>query len=178
MKTAKTQTLIAMVDTLQPLRPSDFNAPEIRVTIARLNPEDNKPRNWSLDYQEPKNSTGGCFGRAFCSSYKPEVYFSWFGPEITYGDLNQYNHASRALKTIGARLDKISATRGASADAAECFGRWLEACGIEKVFVREPDCRATWLNEIDWQQWSIGRFVHEVRALYPKTEATAEAVAS
>ncbi len=169
------QNLVGMIEKLNALRPSDYNAPDIKIVIAVLDEKDGKPRNWSLNSygEEPKTSTGGCWCRlwAWQSTEKIDVMFSGYGPEIGYGSVRDYEHGARAEKLILSRLKAMSDQRGNTLDAAEYLGRWLEACGVEKVYVRPEGENASWHNEGDWDCWLVGRAIQEVRARFPKVEA-------
>ena len=186
MKPTSPQTLIALVHTMPQLSPSVgySDTPDITITIARLDPNTNTPKNWSLEYDEPKSSTGGCFCRMFASQYGQEpatVLFSHYGPGITYGQANDYAHAARAMKLITSRMDAMYASRGHNNnDAAVETGRWLEATGVKTIWLR-PDSHNRsdgWLNKGEWIQLDIGQFLSLLRGKFPKVEAEVEAVDS
>ena len=175
----KPQKLIALVDTLQPIFHREYDAPDIKITIARLG-VDGKPRNYSQDSQDPKGCPGGCYARLYCSGMtapSPHIYFCHYGPDIVYGNSEDYERAARALKAIQPRLDRMWNVRGRPADAADELGRWLEACGVTEVYCRPEDNHHTWLNEGHWQTWNIGRCLFAVRECFPKVE-TPEPVAA
>ena len=165
-----TKKLIALVDTFDMLCAHDMHQ-EISIHIAHLG-ADGKPRNYRLDSCDPTATTGGCHARMWADRNfegQGKVYFGAYGPEISHGDLADYAHGVRACKLVSARLARISAARGYTDDAAESFGRWLEACGITAVYVRPADHRgSSWLSEGQWQIWTIGKFVNEARAKYPQ----------
>ncbi len=157
------RVFIALVEKLEKL---DHQNSEIKVTIVVLG-EDGTPRNYSFDMDDPKNNAGGCFARIFRSDYKEEIrnYFGAYGPEISYGDLNNYRHGVYALKMIDAATEKLRQKRGYAPDPADEIGRWLEACKIEKVFMRPLNSKhSEWLHHGDWKQLEIGEFVNQVRA--------------
>lgn len=187
MDTPDPREEIALVDRLEPLRPHstyEMNGPEIRVTIARLEPGKGTPRNFRLDSDTPKTSAGGCYARIFASasSYHTGTQgnlFGSYGPDVSYGDLRDYQHGQRALQRIEKRVEAIYRTRGGAADAADSMGRWLEATGIRRVFLRPDKGRHTsWLSEGEWLQLTVGEFVNRVRAnLYVVPQAQTAPVA-
>ncbi len=153
--------------------------PDIKVTIAVLS-EKNTPQNWSIGYETPKSSNGGCRARIFASDgdyhekYQANL-FGWYGSEISYGDLRQYEHGARAVKRIDARMEEMYRVRGGVSDAAESMGRFLEACDISEVWMRPENYRGdSWLSKGEWLTITVGEFVNRVRAnLYwidPKPE--------
>lgn len=186
MKTKNKNGEIALVNTINKLHPASHwttCGPEISVTIAVLSEKDT-PQNWSMNYDTAKSSVGGCRARIFASDgnyhekYQANL-FGWYGPEIGYGDLREYEHGARAVKNIGKRLEEIYRDRGAEVDAADSMGRFLEACNIDQVWMRpNHDSNRSWLSEGDWRQLSVGEFVNLVRSnLYwtepkPKMETT------
>jgi len=165
----KTQTEIAIVDKLEKLTPSiNFgHCPEISVAIGRLEEKDGTPRNFSLDYETPKASNGGCFARIFasdCGTGTNANIFSWYGPALSFPDMRQYQHGLRAMERIAKRMDAMYSDRGASADAADAMGRWLEACGVSKVYVRPDRAQSEqWLSRGEWLVLSVGEFVNRAR---------------
>lgn len=166
-----TRTEIAMVTSFEKLAPMDDynrNAPEIRVIIAVKEGDMKTPRNWSYMDEHPKTSVGDCFASISASKYGEDIrtgnHFSSHGPNISHGDLNQYRHGVRAMERISKRLEAMSKARGYPADAAECMGRWLEACDISEVWTRPQAERQRWLTESDWDVLTIGQFVNQCRA--------------
>ena len=106
---------VALVDRFDQLEARDYQNPVIKLTIAVLG-EKGGPRNWSRSGPgaEPANSTGGMFCRLY--AYKGgergddiKVMFSCYGPEITFGDQADYEHAVRACKLVNGRLHKTYA---------------------------------------------------------------------
>ena len=172
-RTIEKKIFVALVDRFDQLEARDYQNPNIKITIAVLG-EKGAPRNWSRGPvgAEPANSTGGMFCRLWAyksSTENVSVMFSCYGPEITFGDQSDYEHAARACKLVNARLHKTYQTRGNPLDEADHLGRWLEACGVSTVFIRPADDHHTWLNEGEWEQWTIGRTIQEARAKFPKT---------
>ena len=91
-------------------------------------------------------------------------YFGAYGPDISLGDLPKYQHGARALERIAKRTTKLFATRGHPVDAADECGRWLEACDVDKVFIRPENSRDKgWLNEGDWEILTVGDFINRLR---------------
>ena len=157
---------------------------EIKVTIGVLEDGVSHPRNFSTTMSTPKASAGNCSSRIFTTHDGHANLFGSYGPEIRYGDMNDYAHGLRALKRIAKNLTKIWKVRGPALDAADEMGRWLESCKVKKVFIRPAgESRRSWMNEGKWDELNIGTFVQRVRAnLYvapveaPATEtSTAEA---
>lgn len=171
------RTLVAMVSDWRELLVREWDSPDIMVTVAVLKDGKATPSNWSLDYDEAKTSTGGCYARVFASGSGNGVLFSHYGPDVRYGDLRDYAHAMRALKLVVGRMEKMHAVRGSASDEASNFGRWLEATGVDKVYVTLEKSHSSWLNEQNWTVWTIGRFVNELRAKFPKVEAVEQATA-
>ena len=166
MKT--TQVLIGICNgKLEQLKPAAYNRNEIRVDIGTLDEKDGKPRNFLADSDTPRNSTGGCFARIFASEYGEGTganLFNHYGPACTWAHLEEYEHAVRALKRIQAAHKEFYATRGNAVDAAEEMGRFLEACGVKRVFMRPDDETNTgWMNKGEWLDLSVGDFVSRVR---------------
>ncbi len=184
MKT-DTRKFIALADTLAKLFVSEYNTPEIRVTIAVLGKDKDGrafPNNWSRDYSESKRSTGGCFARIFasdsCDKTRVHHYFGCYGPDVRYGEVRDYEHATRAIKRINAGMDKIREARGCTDDAADTMGRWLESAGVTEVWIRPNGTRDSgWLSDGQWETPSVGRFVDKVRQNYAQQPAL-EAVAA
>ena len=138
---------------------------EIKVTIGVLEDGVSHPRNFSTSSSTPKNSAGECSARIFTTHDGKQTCFWSYGPQISYGDLNDYAHGVRALKRIAKNLHKIYNVRGNCLDAADEMGRWLEACKVKKVFIRpDGESRKSWMNEGRWDELSIGAFVQRVRA--------------
>jgi hypothetical protein len=165
----KTVGEIALVDKLEKLAPVvgfNANTTEISVAIGKL-AEDGKPRNWSIDYETPKTSVGGCFARIFATEFGEGLQaniFSWYGPALNYPDLRDYQHGLRAMERIARKLDGMHKDRGATVDAADCLGRWLEACAVKAVYLRpdgESDQR--WHTKGEWLVLTIGDFVNRAR---------------
>lgn len=158
---------IAIVVKFEKLVPSTYDTKEISVEIGVLKEETGKPQNFNLNYETPKASNGGLRARIFASEYgtgSNANLFSDYGPVISYGHLNDYKHAIRALERVGKRQQEQYVARGNAADAAEAMGRWLEACGITSVFLRpDADARRSWHNEGEWMLLSVGEFVNRVR---------------
>lgn len=172
MKTKNKNGEIALVDKLEKLKPNvnySSHSLEIRVTIASLSEKDT-PQNFSIKYDMAKSSVGGCSARIFASdSSYSEKYdanlFGWYGPEISYGVLRDYQHGERAVRRIDKRLEEIYRLRGCVVDAAESMGRFLEACDIDEVYMRpDSSTNCSWLSEGEWRKRTIGEFVGLVRS--------------
>ncbi len=187
MKTPKTVQegdLIAFVSgNLEMLRASDYNSNDIRVTIGRMG-KDGAPRNWSLNYDEAKTSTGGCYARVFASGNRDgsvwKVLFGSYGPEATFADMGDFEHGLRALKLIQKRLEAMRDVRGPIFNALEHVQRWLEATGVSVVLVRPDKSQEEWLNRGEWLSLPIGRFVQEkLKPCFPEEhEAIPDAIAA
>ena len=173
------QPLIAMVQRWNQLRAVDgfTSSPDIEIYISRLH-EDGKPRNWSLDYEEPKNSTGGCFCRMwahFNCDKQESVLFSNYGPCLSHGTEKDYKHGLNAARVVGKRLEDMYRIRGCVKDAGEECGRWLEATGIKSVYMRPEGVRDSgWLSEGEWQVKDIGQFLYDLRNKFPKPAEVAQ----
>jgi len=48
-------------------------------------------------------------------------------------------------------------------DAADALGRWLEACGVSKVYLRPDGSNEQWLSRGEWLVLTVGEFVNRVR---------------
>ena len=175
----KNPGLIGLAGRFEPLKPHTWNNnSELEITIATLG-DKGTPRNFSFDQAMdfPKTCTGGCKARIWCSDGSGAVhhYFGHYGPDISLGSLADYEYSLRALKTIRRGHDAIYKVRGGTEDAGTLMGQWLEACGVEKIYVRpEGSKHVSWLNEGEWEQWTIARTVQEIRHLYyrPPVPAT------
>lgn len=162
-------TFIAIVDSMVDLRVSDYNTPEIRVTIGVLDPKDGKPRNWGQSSHTEAGvfDAGGCFATLYAGTYG--LYFSHYGPACSHADLQHYEHGIRALKTISKRLGEMWKTRGSAPDAAVELGQWLEACGVSRVFMRpEGERRDQWLTDGTWKELTIASLIAETRRHFPE----------
>lgn len=160
------KTLIAMCPKLEQLKPSNYNANEIRIDIGVLEEGKESPRNFRRDSDTEKLTAGGMFARIFassCGSGTNANIFSYYGPEISYGQQEDYEHAARACKAVRTRLNKFNESRGYSTDAAEDMGRFLEAAGINRVFLRPDKNSETWLDRGEWIELTPGEFVNRVR---------------
>lgn len=179
MKTTKKKLIAFIAKPLELLVHREWSGPEIRCDIGThdVDAGDRSPRNWRLDYDEPKTSTGGCFARIFASqayANSPSVgIFSQKGPEISYGDLRDYEHAARALKRIDSRMESIRSVRGPTLDAADSIGRWLEACGVSEVWIAAGPMGNS-LSGCDWHVLAIGAAVYRIREVMPE-RASAQA---
>lgn len=185
---------IAIVDAFDQLKPDTrylSRSAEIRVTIGAVHRADNgneSPRNWShWDRESKTGPCGGCSARMYASeaSYYTGTegnHLLTNGPQVTSDDVRDYEYAVKALKLIAKRHSEQYATRGNPVDAAESMGRWLEACGVKRVFMRpSPVCASSWLSEGEWLILSVGTFVGKVRsALYvvPASPAGSETVSA
>lgn len=147
MQKTKINPDIAFCCQLPKLEPREMHSPEIKLNIGRLDDHDGKPRNFSLvsHWDTAKGSFGGSYSRIYasgCDFYRAGSLdanaFSYYGPDIAYGDMNEYRHGLRVLERISKNMDKIHATRGSALDAAEQVGRWLEACEVSRVFIGQP----------------------------------------
>jgi hypothetical protein len=170
--------LIAIVNKAEKLtKPSEnYNRtePEISVSIGRLEANSagaKTPRNYSHQYDEPDNTSGGQFARIFASfsSYdnKTSSIFAYYGPSIAYGAEKDYERAAKGLSKVAKKLDKIYELRGSTIDTADALGRWLEATGIESVWSRPDGQDNEWLNKGEWRQETIGSFINRIRTLLP-----------
>lgn len=171
------QKFVAMIGNPLPERLTyrEIDCPEIRATIVPLVVSDQSktlgkthPINFSLSYDTPKNCNGGLYAQVFARSYGDETkdnggIFSHYGPDIHYGDARQYAHGARALARVEKRLEEMQTVRGYTQDAAELFGRWLEACGVSEVWAPRSN-GSGWLSDTDWQVLTVGEFVTVVRA--------------
>lgn len=159
--------MVAMVKgKLEPLRRGSgcLSGADIAIEIATLGP-DGKPRNYLAESEHPETCPGGCHARVFRSDYG-DALWSCYGPDVTFGDSEQYRRAMRAVDRIRGRMDKFYQARGPVADSAEAFGRWLEACGVERVMVRAPgSTHEDWLTHGEWETMAAGAFVGRVRQL-------------
>jgi hypothetical protein len=191
MKTKK--KFIALCDRLDQLTSSRSNNflrnPEISVEIAVLSRgEDGEPitpRNWRRDFDEPRNSAGGCSARLFGTTsgvgedMTPSVLFADYGPEIRYGCRSDYEHGLKACNVVRRGLSRQYAASGPTDDAGELLRRWLLACGLKgKCVWMRPESHhkkgwgGDWLNKGEWVTLTIDEFVERVRAKFPQ-EVTA-----
>ena len=145
------------------------SAPEIQLAICRLG-EDGKPRNYRREYDEKGANAGGCFARIWASSATYHLpgdlrgnVFSACGPEISYGKAEDYKDAHDGMKMVAKRQAEQYATRGNAADAADEMGRWLEACGVSRVFYRDIGKSEEWLNRGEWTEREVGPFIIRLR---------------
>jgi len=131
------------------------------VEIATLDPRDNTPRNWIYEGQ---NDLGGARGviSAGCSG---EAFFFWYGPSVAVGEIGQYKNGIRVVREITKRLKAINTIRGPAVDAAEEFGRFLEAVEVDTVYSRPPGLTCSWLNEGPWEVWSREYAISRIREL-------------
>ena len=167
------KTLVAFCSDISETLIANNTSSEIKVEIGTL-ADDKTPRSWSLSsFDEPKNSSGGCFYRIWASQYQNEAPFvlgGYYGKEIYYGKSNDYEHFAKALRLIEKKMQKIENERGASSDQAEEVGRWLESCGVKSVMIRPEKEFNEWMNKGTWNTVSIGSFVNRIRAKFPKAE--------
>lgn len=176
MKTKR--TFIAIVHNVPQLfarRSDDYRSvPTIKATVGVLDTEDGKesPRNWSLDYEEPRNSCGGCYASIHVYDgigNKPEALFGWCGPDISHGRPKDYAHGARACKTIQKKLDALYRANGNTVDAAATMTRWLNVCGVTAVWVRpEGETGTGWLSKGKWDTMTVTEFGELVRSKFPK----------
>ena len=170
--------LIAIVNKAEKLtKPSEnlcSREPEISVAIGRLEANSDgakSPRNYSHQYDEPDNTSGGQFARIYAHysehKDKTESFFAYYGPSIAYGAEKDYERAAKGLSKVAKKLDKIYELRGAAIDSVDNLGRWLEATGIEAVWSRPDGQDNEWLNKGEWRQETIGQFVNRIRTLLP-----------
>lgn len=160
--------LVAMVvGKLEPLRAGSgcLSGNDIALAIAVLGP-DGKPRNYRVESDDPESCPGGCSARVFRSDSSGDPLWSCYGPDISFGDEEQYRRAFQAVKRIRTKMDLFYLARGPVADSAEAFGRWLEACGVDCVMVRAPgSTHEDWLTHGEWDSMAAGAFVGRVRQL-------------
>lgn len=170
--------LIAIVNKAEKLtKPSEnlcSREPEISVAIGRLEANSDgakTPRNYSRQYDEPDNTSGGQFARIFAShstyENKTKGLFGYYGPSIAYGNRRDYERAGKGLAKVEKNLEKAYQERGNASDPAEEMGRWIEACGIKEVWSRPDGKDNEWLNKGEWRQETIGQFVNRIRSLLP-----------
>jgi hypothetical protein len=185
MKKLNPITLIGLCHKVPKLSPAKIafgEHPEIQVHIGMLDPKDCKPRNFSLsslpfDADLNKAFAGNCHARIWASDNGN--IFSDYGPDIHWGDLREYEYALKAVKRIAKNWEAIKAVRAYSRNEAESMGRWLECCGVFRVFLRPEGEEREWMSEGAWHDLSIGDFISRCdRALYVKTEPAAEPVAA
>jgi len=144
---------------------------DIELIIARLD-ADGTPRNYGHQFEERGDVAGGHQMRlwVFQSCDGPDTVASSRGPVISYGgETDDYVRAAAGMKRVDKAIEKMRTVRGPSADAADALGRWLEACGVDTVFIRPEGSRNEgWLNKGDWDRVSCGSFVSRVRAAMPE----------
>lgn len=182
--TMNDRTEIAIVGKFAQLKPANgyhSSADEILVTIGTTQERDGNvsPRNFRLEFDTPKNSSGGCKAMIWASDseYSKTIqetnYFGQYGPEILMGASGDYAHALRAVERINKRMAALEESRGHAIDAADQMGRWLEACGIKAVWKRATQSeKEEWLDRGEWVQYTVGQFVNMVRRnLYVKPVA-------
>ena len=150
-----------------------------RATVANFAKEGNTPENWRLPYsfERIKNDTGGCQISAFVSKWRDEpatALVSTGGPSITKGQLDEYKHATDALRLIARRLEAAYQSRGPVSGPAEEIARWIEATGVKTVFLRPDHATNTgWLNQGDWLRLTPGQFNSRMIAELAKINAAA-----
>ena len=171
---------IALCDSLpDQLRSPDVGSrDQISITIARLGKtgEREHPINWSLNSygEEPRNSCGGCYCQLWLYKHPVEPFtletiFSHYGPHISHGGEQDYEHALRAMRHIQKRWEQMAKLRGGYRDAAELLGRWFEACGVTHVWYRpERQRHHSWHSEGEWESQETGHFLNRVRQLMPE----------
>jgi hypothetical protein len=174
----KTPHLVAMVNSwASPLGIWDSSkgatvSRDIELVIARLDTKDNTPRNYSHQYEEREDTAGGCKARLWGHQWgddKPRTLLATHGPDITSGDLDDYERAVKGMRKMAKALAAMETQRGGSIDASESLGRWLEACGVTQVYSR-PDGERNhgWLNKGEWRVESTGQFLYRVRMAMPE----------
>lgn len=171
MSKNKSRERILLVDTLE--RPDASNCDRsvtnypFSAIVACVDPEDDKPRNWSLPYTWDRfpSDTGGCSLRAW--EYEPgRLLASSSGPEIRCGKLEDYEWAAKALKSIDRRRRKIESDRGTANDptGVEDVCRWIESTGVKRVYRRVGE-DSGWLSKGDWKVDTVGDFLGELRTV-------------
>ena len=168
---------VAFCRELKKLKPqSNYNltSPEIMVQIATLRVRPAKDgvegvediMGFSVSYDTPKTSVGGCFSRIFPSSHGDGVdanLFNHYGPNISYGDVRQYEHAARAMGSITMRMKVMSDKRGYADNAADRMSRWLEATRVKEVYLMRAPYDEMGKYHGDNEILTVGEFVNRVR---------------
>jgi hypothetical protein len=135
-----------------------------RATVANYSEDGTTPRNWRVPYsfERIKGETGGCQISAFVSKWQDEpsrVLVSNGGPNVTKGEIDEYQHGADALRIIHRRMSKLYDQRGPVSGPAEEIARWIEATGVNSVFIRPEGQRDTgWLNAGAWLSLTPGQF--------------------
>jgi hypothetical protein len=177
----KTESVV-IVTQWQKLKSSDYSFSEMSDILFSAGKHDQSKDtpNWDRDGEW---LFAGCHARIWASqaNYHNGTegnYFQEYGPDVTYGKLDEYEKAAKALKTIAKRMADIYESRGNPIDAAEHCGRWLESIRVKTVWIapeRTPNGR---LPDDGWRKMSIGSFVSALRGQLAVKGETAESVAA
>ena len=140
-------------------------------TVATLDPDDGKPRNWSRPYFDERfpGDTGGFSLRAFISSTDKSILSFITARGVCSGDADEYLEAAKAIAAMQKRDAKLAESLGYARGAAEILIRQIFTLDVSAVFIRPEGLRETWLSSGEWKRYTVGEFANLIRRAYPTT---------
>ena len=172
MKAKKAKPIrILLVDKFTATGSSSEYCPEVfDATVATIDPEDGKPRNWSRPYFDSRflGDTGGFSVRAFVSSIREQGILSFVMARTVHSsNADEYIETARALAALVKREAKLRESMGSPHGAAEVLIRQILTLNVSAVFIRPEGSRETWLSAGEWKRYTVGDFANQLRRTYP-----------
>ena len=137
-------------------------------TVATVDPDDGKPRNWSRPYHADRfpGDTGGFSLRAFVSSDKKILSFVK-ARDVCSDNADEYTETAKAITALEKRGAKLEESHGYARGAAEVLIRQILALDVSAVFTRPEGSREAWHTSGEWKRYTVGEFANLIRRAYP-----------
>ena len=140
-------------------------------TVATVDPDDGKPRNWSRPYFDERfpGDTGGFSLRAFISSTDKSILSFITAREVCSDNADDYIETAKAITALEKRGAKLAESQGYARGAAEVLVRQILTLDVSAVFTRPEGSREAWLSSGEWKRYTVGEFANLIRRAYPTT---------
>jgi len=137
-------------------------------TVATIDDDDGKPRNWTYPYSfdRIKNDVGGFRITAFLTN-EGRILSHVKAPEVHSSNPSEYMDTAKAINAMNARDTDLNETLGYPANTLESLIRQILVLGIKDVYERNDDNKHhSMLNRGDWVISSIGKLSNSLRSAY------------
>ena len=137
-------------------------------TVATLDDEDGKPRNWSKPYSFNRiaGDTGGFRINAFIAD-DGRILSSVNAPQVCSSNADEYADVAKALKAMEARETKLRETLGCPQNALDKLIRQILCLNVAEVYERhEGDEHLTMMNKGPWIARPIGDLANRLHRAY------------
>lgn len=149
----------------------DRHEVEFNFDVLRMDNENKTPLNLSVHWDEIDWGIAGFSDLTFnIRTHRSPYDGEWMSSErIGYYNLlyatSEIELSSRlsVFRRINKSIAKMNESRGRSADAAEEFARFCEACRIKKIWMNTDPSNNGWLNKMNYKVHTVADMVNKIR---------------